>query len=137
MLLLALAAGGASADDLASPAEARALADRAVALLQQEKLDDAYGAVKPYWPVNVAELDGALADTHAQWPVVRANFGSPLAAEFVREVRAGSSLVRYVYLQKFERHAIVWLFTFYRPADRWILSSLSFSDDLEAMLSSP
>jgi hypothetical protein len=49
----------------------------------------------------------------------QARGGKPLEVEFVRTEAAGSTLVRFVYLEKAERSAQVWKFTFYRTVDEW------------------
>ncbi|HEY1188320.1 MAG TPA: hypothetical protein VGE74_11720 [Gemmata sp.] len=45
--------------------------------------------------------------------------GKPLEIEFVRTEAAGGALVRFVYMEKAERSAQVWKFSFYRTADGW------------------
>lgn len=49
----------------------------------------------------------------------RTRGGKPLEIEFVRTEAAGGALVRFVYMEKAERSAQVWKFTFYRTADGW------------------
>lgn len=45
----------------------------------------------------------------------------------------GDSFVRYIFLEKYERHAIVWAFTFYRPRDNWLVNSAIYTDDFSGM----
>lgn len=39
--------------------------------------------------------------------------------EFVERETIGKSLVRFVYLEKFERMVMIWRVTFYRARDTW------------------
>ncbi len=114
-------------------AQTRQLTERAVALFADEKIDEGYQALKPHWPLPAVEIDNLANQTHNQWPMVRQRFGEPLKMEFVHEARAGESLLRYVYIQKFERHALRWVFTFYKPEGQWLVNSVSFDDQLDRL----
>lgn len=48
-----------------------------------------------------------------------ANIGKPVGVELIRTETFGDSLVRFVYLQKFETGACVWKFSFYRNGSGW------------------
>lgn len=135
LLLVVAFAATAAGQETAAPkslpslAEARKLADRAVASAQRENFDDAYGAVKPYWPLAAVEIDGLANQMRTQWPMVQQRYGKSLATEFIKEEKVGDSFVRYIYLQKFERHALRWIFTFYRPAgEGWLVNGVSWDD---------
>ncbi len=122
-----------AAESLASPAEARKLADRVVALFVEEKIVEGYELLKPYWPLAPVEIDSLANQTGTQWPVVKQRFGASLGSEFIGVRQAGQSLVELVYLHKFERHAIRWVFVFYKPADRWLINGVSFDDSIELL----
>lgn len=133
LLVVALTAAGQDAPPLTTTADARKLADKAVALFQQGKFAEAYGALKPYWPLAAVEIDSLANQTETQWPVVRQRFGASIGSEFISEKKVGNSFVQFIYIQKFERHALRWLFTFYKPTDRWIVNGASFDDTISAM----
>lgn len=116
---------------LTNPAEARKVADQAMAFAKQEKFEEAYGSVKPFWPLAPVEIDGLANQMKMQWPLVQQRYGKSLSTEFIGEQRIGESFIRYVYLQKFERHAIRWMFVFYRPAnDGWLVNAVSWDDGI-------
>lgn len=114
-------------------AEARKVADQAMAFAIQEKFEEAYGSVKPFWPLPAVEIDGLANQMKTQWPMVQQRYGKSLAMEFIREERIGESFVRYTYLQKFERHAIRWMFGFYRPANDWVVNAVSWDDGVSEL----
>lgn len=118
---------------LATAADARKLADKAIVLFQQEKLAEGYAVLEPYWPLPEVEIDSLANQTATQWPMVKQRFGASLATEFIAEQKAGSSFVQFIYLQKFERHAMRWIFVFYKPGDRWIVNSFSFDDSVSLL----
>ena len=121
------------ADDLATLVEARKVSDRAVALFAKEKFAEGYGSLKPYWPLPAVEVDSLANQTNMQWPLVRQRFGPSIGTEFVNEAQAGASFGRFIYLQKFQNHAVRWVFTFYKPKDRWIINGVSFDDQVHQL----
>jgi hypothetical protein len=134
LLCLLLAPAAAWADDFASLAEAKRATDRAVELFASEKFAEGYGLLKAYWPLPPVEVDNLANQTNIQWPLVRQRFGATIGTEFVSQSEGGASLARFIYLQKFQNHAIRWVFTFYKPKDRWIVNGVSFDDQLHLLL---
>lgn len=122
-----------NAAELANLMEAKKVADKAVSLFQQEKIVAGYGTLKPFWPLPSVEIDNLASQTNTQWPMVRQRFGTSIGTEFVKELRVGESFARFVYLQKFKNHALRWVFTFYKPKDRWIINAVSFDDRLDLL----
>ena len=139
LLLVGFAATGAGQETpdqktLPSLVEARKVADQAMASAQREKFEDAYSAVKPFWPLPAIEIDGLANQMRTQWPMVQQRYGKSLATEFIKEEKVGESFVRYIYLQKFERHALRWTFVFYRPAgEGWLVNAVSWDDGISEL----
>lgn len=64
LLCLMLAPCASHADDFANLTDARKVADQAVALFAQEKFAEAYGSLKPYWPLAAVEIDNLANQTN-------------------------------------------------------------------------
>jgi hypothetical protein len=133
-LCLVALPGFALGESFANLAEARKVSDLAVSLFREEKIVEGYGILKPYWPLPPVEIDNLANQTNMQWPMVRQRFGAAVGTEFVRERKVGESIAEYVYLQKFQHHAIRWVFIFYKPQDRWFMNSVSFDDNIRSLL---
>ncbi len=101
-----------------------------MAAFGREDFDSGYGLLKPYWPIPVVEIDNVINQTKIQWPIVQQRFGKPIGSEFVKEEKAGASFVRLTYLQKFEKHAVRWLFVFYKPKEEWLINTVTFDDQV-------
>lgn len=121
------------AGDFASLADARKFTDGTVELFREEKIVEAFESMKPYWPLPAAEIEIVANQTNLQWPVVRQRFGQSVGTEFVEQLDGGPSFARFIYLQKFENHAIRWVFTFYKPKDRWVINAVSFDDQINLL----
>lgn len=132
LLLLALPAV-AGAETLRSEADTLALSRKMMDVAMTQPPGAAFAVLKPYWPMDPAEIDGLTSNASLQWQVIEARFGKPLGYELVRTERIGQSFVRYVYLQKFEKHALRWRVSFYRPRDAWMTNHFAFDDQLESL----
>lgn len=135
LLFFVLSASSAAQEvtPLSAVGEARALADRAMAQVKAGKPTQAYEVMRPHWPLPKAEIDALGAQTDAQRATIDARFGRSLDTEFVGTQKIGEAFVRFVYIERYQRHALVWQFTFYRPSDGWVVNSVSYSDQLEPL----
>lgn len=50
--------------------------------------------------------------------------------ELVREHAASPSLVRLVYLERFEKHGLLWIFVMYRGKDGWAIAHVNWVPEL-------
>ncbi|MDF9440831.1 MAG: hypothetical protein ABS96_20195 [Lysobacteraceae bacterium SCN 69-123] len=133
VLLLLVAPAAAGAETLRSEADTLALSRRMMDVAMTQPPGAAFAVLKPYWPMDPAEIDGLASKASLQWQVIEARFGKPLGYELVSTERIGQSFVRYVYLQKFEKHALRWRVSFYRPRDAWITNQFAFDDQFESL----
>jgi len=60
--------------------------------------------------------------------VLSQRFGSSLGSEFIKEVKVGDSLVAFTYLNKFDHHAMRWMFYGYHAKAGWVVDSFRFDD---------
>jgi len=133
LFLLLLAPCAAFPADFANLNEARRMAEQAVGLFSEEKFVEGYDLLKPYWPLPAAEVDNMANQTLQQWPVIKARFGASLGVEFVSQTDVGNSLSQVIILQKFQNHAIRWVFVLYKPQKRWMINGVFFDDQLKEL----
>jgi hypothetical protein len=135
--LALFAAGAASADTqlFASKEEARAAFDGFMKTIVADQPEAAFAALEPYFPLEAAEIAGVKLQAVQQRNLMKPRFGRSLEWTFVREEALGDFLVRYTYVEKFERHAVRWMLTIYRPGGAgWLVNSVFFDDDIQAAL---
>jgi hypothetical protein len=75
-----------------------------------------------------AEFDAMVGQAALQAPMIAARFGQVIGHEFIREDRIGESLARITYIQRFEKHAMRWMFYVYRGKTGWVINSFRFDD---------
>ena len=119
------------ARDFKSETETRAFSDKVMREVATGNLKGGFDQiVAAYTVVPKVELDGLISQAMLQVPLMEARFGKSIGYEFISESRAGDSVIKYVYLHKFEKHAIVWQFVFYRPNQTWLINSFKYSDSI-------
>lgn len=128
VVLLIAGAAAAQANTLASEAECRILADNAVILMTQGKFSEAIKAIGPYTAINQEQLAKMGQQFSSQREKLLPVYGKRVAVEFIRQETVGGSMLRYLYLEKFENNALVIWFTFYRPEARWKILSFGWHD---------
>ena len=74
-------------------------------------------------------VDAMKRQTEAALPM----YGKILDSELVEEKAVGKSVVLLVYVQRLEQHPLIWRFWFYKPHDRWYLSTVFFNDQLQGV----
>lgn len=121
------------AEVLKGPQEARQLADRIMSKVGSGDVDSGLTLMKPYLIVPEVELEAQRNQAKLQWPLLSQRFGACIGQEFIREDRVGESLLRLVYIQKFERHAMRWVFIFYRNNEGWVLNTFKFDDAIQTI----
>ncbi len=131
-LLLSLVAQGATAPFNSMP-EVRRFTDEIMTKVGAGNIEEALEQMRPYVLISSAEFDVIIAQTRNQMPALRARFGKNLGSEFIGQDQVGDSLLRLVYIAKFERHVLRWMFYFYKTDKGWMLNTFKFDDNLVAL----
>ena len=134
LLVMVLAYGTAAADTLHTEADIRAFADRVMAKVAGADLPGAFALMKPYTIVPPTEFDAAALQSKSQRDLVGTRFGATTGYEFIAEKRSGQSLLKLTYIEKTERHALPWIFYFYRTPKGWVLNSFYWHDRMPDLL---
>ena len=106
-----------------------ALSDRIMKAVADGQTRQALDMVKPHTGAPDAQFDAMAEQIRQQKPVVDSRFGESLGYELLRNDTIGDSLTRPVFLHRFERGGMVWLFTWYRGSEGWMLTNVRFVDD--------
>ena len=120
-------------ESLSNKAATRELAQEVMESVSKDKLKDGLMKLRPYTVVPVAEFDVQMGQMDLQLPAIAQRFGKSLGYDLVEEEQLGESMVQYVYLQKFEKHVMVWRFIFYKPNKEWLLNTWYFNDKVQPL----
>ena len=128
LVVMLTLAGTARADTLESVDDVRALVQRAMDHVLEGNTYIAFNLMKPYFPFGDDELTDLMLKTVEQRKSFLERYGKTVGIVLVDERMVAETILRITYLEKFERHIIRWVFTFYRPDDRWIVNSILWND---------
>lgn len=120
-----------TAEPIKSTKEVSAFLDTLVPDIVQGKIKAVFEKMKPIWPIPAQEVDVIVYQLENQRDQVISRFGKIVAMERVDTYAIGEAFYREVFLLKYEKHAVAWVFTFYKPSDRWIINSVITSDQMD------
>lgn len=93
-------------------------------------IESAFDLLSQNWPLSQSEIDTLKAHTQKNRQNLSQRYGQVLSIEYLGSQRIGNSFVRHVFLEKFEKHAIQWEFSFYKPLDKWVMNSMFWDDKI-------
>jgi hypothetical protein len=114
---------------LPSADAAVALSDRVMQYVVAGKAVEGFDLVRPHALVTKAQMDAFLQQVTTQQTTWDARFGKSTGYELVRNDTAGDSMVRTLFLHRFDEHAIAWYFIWYRGTKGWVLDRFVFLED--------
>lgn len=123
----------AEARSLASIEKTKELAEAVMSDVGNNAMLKGLALLKPYVMFSEAEFNAQMNNVSSQLPVMDQHYGKSLGYDFVSKELIGDTLVKYIFLQKFERHLMTWHFIFYKPKDKWLLNTFYFNDDSAAL----
>jgi hypothetical protein len=122
----------ATAQPVATPADVRKITDQIMAQVGIGSMEAGFKLLKPRTIIPEAEFDALVGQAKLQLPAMSQRFGSNLGYEFLREDKAGANLIRYTYAQRFDKHAMRWIFYAYHGKGGWVINTFQFDDKLPA-----
>lgn len=125
------------AQGLGSIEDVRKLTDRVMAQVAGGDLEGGLKAFKSQTIIPSAEFDATLGQATTQYPMATARFGKSVGQEFIRDDRIGQSLARLIYIQRFEKHAIRWMFYLYKGPSGWVINTFRFDDRWPELFANP
>ncbi len=126
-LFLAFAAS-AAAETVPDESAARKLGDQIMTSVAAGDLDAAFSTMKPYVPISGTEIDSVAMQSKAAREQYGQRYGKSSSFEFIDSKKIGESLLRLRYIEKTDKHALPWVFYFYRTEAGWVLNSFDWND---------
>ncbi len=101
------------------------------ARVMEIKVETAYDNLFDNSQIN--EKRAIVENLKKQTSALLAALGSPLGYEFVKEQHYGDSMVRVVYILKYDKGPVIWEFYFYKPKSEWVLINMEPGDRLSML----
>ena len=114
---------------LESETSTRKVADAFMKKVTSESYKEAFEYLAEFWPLPKEEVMNLAYQTDSQLKMLGNRFGSVLGFEYIGQDKIGDSFMRYLYIQKFEKHATRWMIVFYKPKQEWIVNNVMWDDE--------
>ncbi len=112
---------------------AKDLGNTIMAKVAAGDIDAAFKIMKPYVPISGTEVEAAAMQTKTAMEQFGARYGTPISYEFIDSKQIGDSLLRLRYIEKTDKHAIPWIFYFYKTKEGWTLNSFDWKDTFKEL----
>ena len=122
---------GAHCAELDSTEAIDRLVEDLVKLVGEGKPSQAMSLLKPHLVIPESEFDVALGKLKLQQPMLDQRFGQTVGAELIGTKHYGDSFLQITFLQKYERHSMRWRIWFYKPVEKWVLSTFQTDDSVQ------
>ncbi len=106
----------------------RRMTDEVAQLFLKNEIGQAFETMKTYWPMPEVELSSLETQTVKLMTLLKARIGDPVDYVFLREKRLKDVAVQYVYLLRYEKHALRLRFYFYNNGQYWMLNTFKWDD---------
>jgi len=108
-------------------------ADNVVRNLKERRIEKAFSLVKEHWPLDPAEIDELEQTTVSSFAAIDGRLGKVVDMELITDVMAGSSLRRFTYIIRHERHIIRIRLTYLRNSSGWVVNGVKWDDDVDGL----
>ena len=137
-LLILSPANALAQQQVASSTDAlRKVLDQSMGAFAKGQIKEGYSTISLYSSLPSADMQVALEDILNQQPGIARRFGGRIGYQFLRSEGMGDNLIRWTYLERFEKSAITWNFIGYRGKAGWMISGVTWSGDLERLFEGP
>ncbi len=134
---LALLAAVALADSQTLPAlhtekDVQNLCENALSHIVNGDVAQAITTLRPYaTSISKDDVDSLESHLLGQASTIRESYGDAIGYVLISKENLKDTLLKEVYIVKYERHLIRWSFIFYKPYDAWILDFFNYDDSVE------
>lgn len=115
---------------MASMDAAMALSNRMMRSIEAGNIREALTLGKPHTAIAAEKIEALVQQVEQQRSTMDDSYGASIDYELIRNDTIHDSLIRAVFLHRFEQHAVVWQFLWYRGKGGWVLSNISYTDQL-------
>ena len=97
-------------------------------LFKINKISDAFGELRQYWPLPESEFEEIKQKTIKYINIIEGRFGQSRGVVRTREEKIQDFAIRETYMVKYNLSAIRIIFTYYKSKDGWIVNAFKWDD---------
>lgn len=118
----------ARADTLKSLEDAVRVSDDVMQQVEVMDMERFFEILAPYFVIPKKELEAFALQYQNQMRQVGDRYGKTIDVKLAKEERIEDFLYQRIYLQRLERHFLLWEITFYKPNGGWVVNNINFHD---------
>ena len=118
---------------LKSVEDINAFMEEVFTCIENGDFQKAFSLVKTNTVIESTQIDMLYAQTESQLNMLNKKYGRDNGFEQVGEMKLGNSLLKKVYIQKYNYIPLRWIFIFYNPGNGWKLIQFSFDEDYKEL----
>ncbi len=119
-----------TANEMKTVKDVQKKSEKIMKKLAEGNYKEAFEIIKEISAVPKDEIEMAFVASKKQLSAYGSRYGEPIGFEMVKHKKLSPSLVMYEYIQKREKHPLVWQFIFYKAKKRWKLNEFRWFDKL-------
>jgi hypothetical protein len=123
----------AQAATLKTEEDLRPFVDSVMKNVGSGDLQSAFKTMQPFVVISENEFQSAALASKTQREQFGNRFGKTIGTEFIAQQKVGDSLIRIVFIEKTEKHALPWYFYFYKSQNGWVLNTFNWNDQMPAL----
>ncbi len=130
--------GGGGVRPLANSDEAKALSEKVIGTIEESGAQAGLSLVKSHsYIINDVVIGQWVSTVTSQRKTFESQSGRPKGYVLVKEQSVADTFLRLVYVERAEKAAIRWVFTYYNPSGSgWVLHGLYWDYNIEPLFSS-
>src|SRR5580765_560681 len=129
-LLTIFGVGNAWAGALKTESDVRSISDNIMSSLVKGGAPAGFATMRQYLNIPDAEFQAVALGSQSQREQFGTRYGKTVGYEFIEQKKLGESLMMLTFIEKTEKHALPWLFFFYKTPAGWTLNSFNWNDQL-------
>ena len=134
MMLPAATLSGSQAPALRTEGDVENLCENALSHIVDGDLEQGIATLRPYaMSISKEDVDSLENQLVSQAATIKDSYGDPIGFVLISKDNLKDTILKAVYVVKYERHLIRWTFIFYKPYDSWILDYFNYDDSIEAL----
>jgi hypothetical protein len=116
---------------LRTEADVLNLCENALSNIVNGEMAKGIAMLRPYaLSISKEDVDSLENQLVGQAVTIQASYGDAIGFVLISKENLKDTILKAVYVVKYERHLIRWTFIFYKPYDSWILDYFNYDDSI-------
>lgn len=89
-----------------------------------------FNSLQSYTAIDLNDFKALQNKAKQDITLIEENYGSCVGYDFIKQQKAGNSMMKVFFMQKHMKYGFLWVFIFYNNNAEWKLVNISYTDDI-------